>query len=189
MRLKKMTDACGTILECIGEDPTREGLIKTPERWAKALLFLTSGYCKTVKEVTNAAIFQEQHSEMVVVRDIDIHSLCEHHMLPFSGKIHVGYIPNGKVIGLSKIARIAEVFSRRLQVQERLTREIAEAIVEAVNPLGVGVLIESKHFCMVMRGVEKCSASTSSSSMRGVFRKSSEVRAEFFSIINNNRLI
>jgi GTP cyclohydrolase I len=188
-KLEKMTSACKTILECVGEDPSRDGLLKTPDRWAKALLFMTKGYCQTVAEVTNEAIFAENHNEMVVVRDIDIHSLCEHHMVPFTGKVHVGYIPSGKVLGLSKIARIAEVFARRLQVQERLTREIADAIVEAVNPLGVAVVIECKHFCMVMRGVEKCGASTVTSSVRGCFENESKTRAEFFSIINGRRIL
>lgn len=183
-KMKLMTGACKTILECMGEEPSREGLLKTPERWAKALMFLTKGYCQTVKDVTNEAIFSEQHREMVVVRDIDIHSLCEHHMLPFTGKVHIGYIPNGKIIGLSKLARIAEVFARRLQVQERLTSEIADAIVEAINPLGVGVVIECSHFCMVMRGVQKSGASTITSGMRGCFKKNPKTRAEFFSIIN-----
>jgi len=187
-KLDLMTKACKTILECIGEDPSREGLLKTPSRWAKALLFLTKGYSQTVEEVTNEAVFQEDHNEMVVVRDIEIHSLCEHHMVPFTGKVHVGYIPRGKVLGLSKIARIAEVFARRLQVQERLTREIADAIVEAISPLGVAVVVECKHFCMIMRGVEKCGASTVTSSVRGCFEKDSKTRAEFFSIINSNRL-
>ena len=184
-KIGKMTEACKTILECIGEDPSREGLLKTPERWAKALMFLTKGYCQTVDEVTNNAIFSEEHKEMVVVRDIDIHSLCEHHMVPFTGKVHVGYIPNGKIIGLSKLARIAEVFARRLQVQERLTSEIADAIVEAVNPLGVGVVIECTHFCMVMRGVQKSGTSTVTSGMRGCFKSNQKTRAEFFSIINS----
>jgi GTP cyclohydrolase I len=186
--MDKMTKACTTILECIGEDPKREGLLKTPARWAKSLLFLTKGYNECCQEVTNGAVFSEDHDEMVVVRNIDIHSLCEHHMVPFSGRIHIGYIPNGKVLGLSKLARIAEVFARRLQVQERLTRQIADAIVEAVDPLGVAVVVECTHFCMVMRGVQKVGASTTTSSVRGCFQTNSKTRAEFFSIIQGNSI-
>ena len=186
VKLQKMTDACKTILECIGEDPSREGLVKTPERWAKALLFMTHGYGLTCHEVTGGAVFEENHDEMVVVKDIDIHSLCEHHMVPFSGRVHVGYIPNGKILGLSKMARIAEMYSRRLQVQERLTRQIADAIVEAVQPLGVAVVVECSHFCMVMRGVQKVGAKTVTSSVRGCFESNPKTRAEFFSIIHGN---
>jgi GTP cyclohydrolase I len=186
--LDKMSKACRTILECLGEDPDREGLVKTPARWAKALLFMTKGYNQICQEVTNGAVFSEDHDEMVVVRNIDLHSLCEHHMVPFTGRVHIGYIPNGKVLGLSKLARIAEVFARRLQVQERLTRQIADAIVDAVSPLGVGVVVECSHMCMQMRGVQKVGASTTTSSVRGIFESNSKTRAEFFSIIHGNSM-
>jgi GTP cyclohydrolase IA len=183
-KIRSMTIACRTILECIGEDPSREGLQKTPERWAKALLYMCQGYQQSPVNVTNGAVFQENHNEMVVVRNIDIHSFCEHHMLPFSGVVHIGYIPNGQVLGLSKFARIAEIYSRRLQVQERLTGQIADAIVDTVRPLGVAVVMECRHFCMVMRGVEKTATSTTTSSVRGCFETNLKTRAEFFSIVN-----
>eukprot|EP00548_Thalassiothrix_antarctica_P012661 CAMPEP_0194168624 /NCGR_PEP_ID=MMETSP0154-20130528/3522_1 /TAXON_ID=1049557 /ORGANISM="Thalassiothrix antarctica, Strain L6-D1" /LENGTH=230 /DNA_ID=CAMNT_0038879801 /DNA_START=51 /DNA_END=743 /DNA_ORIENTATION=+ len=185
-RIKKMEQACTTILECIGEDPNREGLVKTPNRWAKALLFMTKGYKQTPQEVLNDAVFSENHKEMVIVRNIDIHSLCEHHMVPFTGHVHIGYIPNGKIVGLSKLARIAELYARRLQVQERLTSQIADAIVDAIQPLGVAVVVECSHFCMVMRGVQKVGASTVTSSVRGCFESDPKTRAEFFSIIHRN---
>jgi GTP cyclohydrolase IA len=188
-KVQKMAFACRTILECMGEDPTREGLQKTPERWAKALLFMTSGYAISPEQVTNHAVFCENHHEMVVVRNIDIHSLCEHHMLPFTGRVHIGYIPNGKVIGLSKLARIAELYARRLQVQERLTSQIADAVLETVQPLGVAVVVECTHFCMVMRGVQKTGAVTTTSSVRGCFETNSKTRAEFFSILHGSTRI
>jgi GTP cyclohydrolase I len=171
------------VLTHIGEDPKREGLLKTPERYAKALEYLTSGYAKCPKKVLNGAIFNEQYDEMVVVKDIELYSLCEHHMLPFFGKAHVAYIPNGKIVGLSKVARMVDVFARRLQVQERLTTEIAQVLVELLEPRGVGVVVEAKHLCMMMRGVEKQNSSMVTSSMHGVFRESEVTRKEFLSLI------
>jgi GTP cyclohydrolase I len=163
-------------------DPTRDGLAKTPERIEKALEFLTKGYRQDPKDVLHGALFDVAYDEMVIVKDIEMYSLCEHHMLPFFGKVHVAYIPDGKVIGLSKAPRLVEVFARRLQVQERLTRQIAEAIQEAIHPQGVGVVIEARHLCMMMRGVEKQNSSTVTSAMLGVFQKQN-TRAEFLSLI------
>jgi GTP cyclohydrolase I len=163
-------------------DPTRDGLEKTPERVEKALEFLTKGYREDPKDVLHGALFDVAYDEMVIVKDIEMYSLCEHHMLPFFGKVHVAYIPDGKVIGLSKAPRLVEVFARRLQVQERLTRQIAEAIQEAIHPQGVGVVIEARHLCMMMRGVEKQNSSTVTSAMLGVFQKHN-TRAEFLSLI------
>jgi GTP cyclohydrolase I len=163
-------------------DPTRDGLEKTPERIEKALEFLTKGYRENPKDVLHGALFDVAYDEMVIVKDIEMYSLCEHHMLPFFGKVHVAYIPDGKVIGLSKAPRLVEVFARRLQVQERLTRQIAEAIQDAIHPQGVGVVIEARHLCMMMRGVEKQNSSTVTSAMLGVFQKQN-TRAEFLSLI------
>jgi len=171
------------MLERIGESPQREGLKRTPLRVAKAMDFLTSGYRTTVEDVVRNAIFSEDCEEMVLVKDIEFYSLCEHHMLPFFGRAHVAYLPRGKVIGLSKVARIVDVFARRLQVQERLTNQIADAMMEILEPHGVGVVIEASHFCMMMRGVEKQSSSTVSSAMRGTFKSDARTRSELMDLI------
>ena len=170
------------ILVRLGEDPQREGLVKTPERFAKAFQYLTKGYNEDPAEVLNGALFTVDYDEMVIVKDIEMFSLCEHHMLPFFGKVHIAYIPKGKVLGLSKLPRLVEVFARRLQVQERLTVEIAEAIQQAVQPMGVGVVIEARHLCMMMRGVEKQHSATVTSSMIGAFR-AQQTRQEFLALI------
>ncbi|CAF0995626.1 unnamed protein product [Adineta ricciae] len=181
-RLKSMTSFYKDILISVGEDPSREGLLKTPKRAAEAMLFFTKGYEQCIGDVVNNAIFEEDCEDMVIVKDIDIFSLCEHHLVPFFGKVAVGYLPKNKVIGLSKIARIVEVYSRRLQVQERLTRQIAEAIEEAVEPHGVAVIVECVHMCMVMRGAQKVNSRTTTSSMLGVFRDDHKTREEFLSL-------
>ncbi|MDQ6831154.1 MAG: GTP cyclohydrolase I FolE [Gemmatimonadota bacterium] len=167
------------MLERLGEDPNREGLVKTPQRVATSLAWLTRGYEETAADVVNGAIFEEEHENMVMVRDIELYSLCEHHMLPFFGKAHIAYIPDGKIIGLSKLPRIVEVFARRLQVQERLTEQIAQAVQESLSPLGVGVVIEAAHLCMMMRGVQKQNSKTVTSAVRGTFRSDHRTREEF----------
>ena len=174
-------------LELIGEDPRRQGLLRTPERVAKALPWLTRGYQMDVREVIGHALFDETHSNMIMVRDIEMYSLCEHHMLPFFGKVHIAYIPNGKIVGLSKLPRIVEVFARRLQVQERLTEQIAEAIEETLRPRGVGVVIEALHLCMMMRGVEKQNSKTITSALRGEFRDCPMTRDEFLQLAHQSR--
>jgi GTP cyclohydrolase I len=166
-------------LELIGEDPDREGLLKTPSRVAKAMSWLTRGYELTAREVIGDALFAEDHENMVMVRDIEMYSMCEHHMLPFFGRVHVAYIPDGKIVGLSKLPRVVEVFARRLQVQERLGEQIADAIDEVLRPRGVGVVIEAVHLCMMMRGVEKQNSRTITSSLRGLFRDDAKTRSEF----------
>jgi GTP cyclohydrolase I len=166
-------------LELLGEDPEREGLVRTPARVAKALAWMTRGYELTAREVVGDALFEENHENMVMVRDIELYSMCEHHMLPFFGRAHVAYIPNGRIVGLSKLPRIVEVFARRLQVQERLGEQIADAIEEVLQPKGVGVVIEAVHLCMMMRGVEKQNSRTITSSLRGVFREDARTRSEF----------
>src|SRR5690349_15427575 len=166
-------------LALLGEDPSREGLLKTPERVANAMAWLTRGYGQRVEDVVGDALFEEEHRNMVMVRDIELYSLCEHHMLPFFGKAHVAYIPNGRIVGLSKLPRIVEVYARRLQVQERLTEEIAGAIERVLEPAGVGVVIEAYHLCMMMRGVEKQNSKTITSAVRGSFRDDARTRAEF----------
>lgn len=172
------------VLHQIGEDPNREGLLKTPERVAKAMLFLTQGYDLNAKEILTSAMFKEEYSQMVIVKDIEVYSMCEHHMLPFFGKAHVAYIPNGHVVGLSKIPRIVDVFARRLQVQERLTNEIRDCIQDTLNPLGVGVVIECRHLCMSMRGVQKQNSVTTTSAFTGEFLKE-KTRTEFLNLISS----
>ncbi len=171
------------LLEQIGEDPTRPGLIDTPKRAEKALHYLTKGYTETLGEVINGAIFPADSDEMVIVKNIELYSLCEHHLLPFIGKCHVAYLPNGKIIGLSKVARIIDLFARRLQVQERLTKEIAECMQTVTGANGVGVIIEAKHLCMMMRGVEKQNSSMTTSVMLGTFRDSQPTRTEFLNLV------
>lgn len=184
-RLAKLQEHYQAILELLGEDPNREGLLKTPLRVAKSMQFLTQGYNQDPMEILLSARFKEDYRQMVIVKDIEIYSLCEHHMIPFVGKAHVGYIPNGYITGLSKIARVVEVYSRRLQVQERLTTQIKNAINEALHPLGVAVVIEARHLCMSMRGVQKQNSVTTTSDFIGAFERET-TREEFFRLIGTN---
>ncbi len=182
--MKAMEEHFAQIITAVGEDLTREGLIDTPKRAAKAFKFLNNGYEKTLDEVLNSAIFTADSEDMVIVKDIELYSLCEHHLLPFIGKCHVGYLPNGKVLGLSKIARVVDMFARRLQIQEKLTSQIADAIEQATGARGVAVVIEAKHLCMMMRGVEKQNSVMTTSAMKGIFRKDISTRSEFLNLIN-----
>ena len=187
MENDKIKNLTKQLLEEIGEDPSREGLLKTPSRVSKAWSFFSRGYNQDLAKIINNAVFNEDATDMVVVRDVEFFSLCEHHLIPFFGRAHVAYLPNGKVIGLSKIPRIIDMFSRRLQVQERLTRQIAETVKEILDPIGVAVIMEGQHMCMQMRGVEKQNSLTTTSSMLGKFRESDRTRSEFLSIIGLNR--
>jgi len=173
------------MLTALGEDPEREGLVKTPERVESSLRWLTQGYHQSVADVVGDAVFEETHQSMIMVRDIEMYSLCEHHLLPFFGRAHVAYIPNGKIVGLSKMARIVDVFARRLQVQERMTDQIADAVMDTIHPHGVGVVIEAAHFCMMMRGVEKQNSRAVTSAVRGIFRDDSKTRDEFLRLAHN----
>ncbi len=184
-RIEKLAGHYEQIISLLGEDPEREGLLKTPERVAKAMAFMTQGYDVDPREILNSARFKEEYKQMVLVKDIELYSLCEHHMLPFYGKAHVAYIPNGYITGLSKIARVVEAFARRLQVQERLTVQIRDCIQEALQPMGVAVVIEASHMCMQMRGVQKQNSATTTSAFTGVFLSSIQTREEFIHLTSN----
>lgn len=188
MDKNKTKELIKNLLFEIGEDPDREGLLSTPKRVAEAFEFLTKGYKQDIQEVLNNAIFNEKYDEMVLVKNIDFYSMCEHHMLPFYGKVHVAYIPDGKIVGLSKIPRIVEVFARRLQVQERMTQQIADTIDKYLQPIGVAVVSEANHMCMMMRGVEKQNSSATSSAMHGVFKDDARTRSEFLNLIASKNL-
>ena len=185
---KKLEANTKNLLELLGEDPSREGLLNTPKRVAKAWEFLTKGYNDNLDELINNAIFEGESKDMVIVKNIEFYSLCEHHMIPFYGKAHIGYIPDGKIIGLSKLARITDLFSQRLQVQERLTNQIAQCLQEVLNPRGVAVVLEGKHFCMLSRGVQKQNSIATSSSMLGIFREKESTRNEFLKLIEMNNI-
>ena len=184
---QSIADSLRSIIKEIGEDPTREGLAKTPARFAGAIRYLTSGYGISVHEAVSDALFQVDCEEMVIVKDIEFYSLCEHHIPPITGRVHVGYLPRGKVIGLSKIARLVDIFARRLQVQERMTSQIAEGLMDVLDALGVGVVVEAVHYCMVMRGVQKQNSKTVTSSMLGAFREDNRTRAEFVELVKGDR--
>ncbi|MEA3372921.1 MAG: GTP cyclohydrolase I FolE [Campylobacterota bacterium] len=177
-------NAVRTMMQSVGEDPDREGLVKTPERVFKAYKFMFGGYQDDPKEILKSALFTSSNDEMVLIKDIELYSTCEHHLLPIIGRAHVAYIPDGKVVGLSKIPRVVDVFSRRMQIQEQLTEQIAEAINETIRPKGVAVVIQARHMCMEMRGVEKINSTTTSSALRGLFKRDEKTRSEFFNLIN-----
>ena len=181
----KLEDLYRQLIEGVGEDPSREGLVKTPARAAKALQYLTRGYRQSINEVVNNAIFESDNDQMILVKDIELYSLCEHHLLPFIGKCHVAYIPTGKVIGLSKIARIVDMFAARLQIQENLTKQIADTVMHAIQPAGVGVIIEAQHLCMMMRGVEKQNSKMTTSMMLGTFLDHDRTRSEFLRLVRD----
>ena len=181
---EEFEQAVTKVLELLGEDPKREGLLQTPKRVAKALKFLTEGYDQDPKEILNQALFSTSNDEMVLVRDIEFYSMCEHHMLPIIGRAHVAYIPDGKVVGLSKIPRIVNVYARRLQIQEQMTEQIADAILETIKPKGVAVVVHARHMCMEMRGVQKINSTTVSSALRGLFKSDERTRNEFYNLIN-----
>jgi len=177
------------MLPHLGEDPGREGLLRTPARVAKSLRWLTRGYGRSVEDVVGNAVFEEKHESMVLVRDIEVYSLCEHHMLPFFGKAHIAYYPNGRIIGLSKLPRIVDVFARRLQLQERMTDQIADALMAVLDPMGVGVVVEAYHLCMMMRGVQKQNSKTVTSALRGIFRDDAKTRDEFLRLVHGGRML
>ena len=178
-------EAVRTMMRYVGENPEREGLLDTPKRVKKAYEFIFGGYKQDAKEILESALFTSSNDEMVLIKDIEFYSTCEHHLLPIIGRAHVAYIPNGKVVGLSKIPRVVDVFARRMQIQEQLTEQIADAIMETIDPKGVGVVLQARHMCMEMRGVEKINSTTTSSALRGLFKKDEKTRAEFFSLINS----
>ena len=188
MNIQNVQNLVSNLLTEIGEDSGREGLLNTPKRVAKAYEFFTSGYNKKIEDVLNDAVFDVKYDEMVLVKNIDFYSLCEHHMLPFYGKVHVAYIPDGKILGLSKIPRIVEMFSRRLQVQERMTQQIADIIEEQLHPQGVAVISEARHMCMMMRGVEKQNSSATASAVHGIFKEDPRTRSEFLNLVSTNNL-
>lgn len=177
-------NAVKTMMQSVGEDPTREGLLKTPERVYKAFKFIYGGYNQDPKEILNSALFTSSNDEMVLLKDIEFYSTCEHHLLPIIGRVHVAYIPDGKVVGLSKIPRVVNVFARRMQIQEQLTEQICDAIMDALKPKGVAVVVQARHMCMEMRGVEKINSTTTSSALRGLFKSDEKTRSEFFSLVN-----